>query len=258
VPILCYHSVDPTWESNLCVTPKAFEQQCRWLKCYRAPTSLGLALAQLDTLGDLPSNLTAITFDDGLADFYEHAFPILRRERLPCTVFLVAGTLVRQEPVADWIDEPQPHPHRLLSLDQVLEMKEAGIQFGSHSYAHHDLTTLSEYECILDLRESRELLESLLNTKITVLAYPRGKHNERVRRAAERAGFTHAVAMMRKPHAAGPYSIPRVGVYRQNGILALGVKSSQWYVPTRSGNVFSAIPSFIQLGGSSKKGGYQQ
>src|SRR2546423_1141649 len=94
----------------------------------------------------------------------------------------------------DWVDTPPPHPLRTLTVEQVREMQEDGIAFGSHSYAHHDLTAMEEAECARDLRASRELLEDLLKAPVRHLAYPRGRHDERVRRAALRAGFTHAYA----------------------------------------------------------------
>ena len=112
-----------------------------------------------------------------------------------------------------------------------------GIQFGSHSYSHHDLTQLSDYECELDLRESRILLEDLLGTPIRFLAYPRGLQNERVRKAARKAGYSNAFSMMRKPRIMDTHSVPRVGIYSHNGRFTLEVKISSWYVPAKDGNI---------------------
>jgi peptidoglycan/xylan/chitin deacetylase (PgdA/CDA1 family) len=231
--ILCYHSVHPTWESNLAVKPEAFAAQCEWLLRKRGVVELDQVVAAMKA-GRSLAKLTALTFDDGFADFYEHAWPVLMRYRLPCTVFLVAGNLLQQETVATWVDDaPTPLP-RTLSLEQVLELKQVGVRFGSHSYAHRDLTELSEYECELDLRESRELLEDLLSVRIRFLAYPRGKHDETVRRAAHNAGFTHAFAMMRQADPFNRYSIPRVGIFGHNGLFTLEVKTSPWYLQART------------------------
>ena len=46
-----------------------------------------------------------------------------------------------------------------------------------------------------DLKESRELLGDVLGRRVDLLAYPRGKHDEHVRAAAEKAGFSHAFGL---------------------------------------------------------------
>lgn len=241
--IFCYHSVSPNWQSPLSVSPAVFDQHCRWLARRRNVVDLGTALGHMNHKGSLPRQLAAVTFDDGFADLYEHALPILLRHKIPCTIFLVAETLLRPKPKVHWVDDPPRSPLSVLTLDQVREMRKFGVQFASHSYSHRDLTTLSDYECELDLRESRILLEDLLGTPVPFLAYPRGLHNERVRKAARKAGFTHALAMMRKPQIVDTYAVPRVGVYGHNGVFTLGVKASPWYVPARMGTLFASPAS---------------
>jgi peptidoglycan/xylan/chitin deacetylase (PgdA/CDA1 family) len=120
-------------------------------------------------------------------------------------------------------------------------MQEAGIRFGCHSYAHRDLTALSEEECERDLRASRELLEDILGRPVTLLAYPFGRQDEGVRRAAERAGFTHAFAMSRGNGRVGNLNIPRMGIYAGNGVPTLWAKAS-WYLPVKRSPLFRLLP----------------
>lgn len=239
--ILCYHSIEPGWDSPLAIDPRAFDRQCAWLARRRRVLDLAEAVEALDSSGRLPANRSAVTFDDGFAALYEHALPLLIRYRLPATVFLVAETLTSEGRAVDWVDDPPAAPLRTLTLDQVLEMQEAGIRFESHSYSHHDLTGLDDQECERDLRASRELLESLLGRPVTFLAYPRGRHNARVRRAAERAGFTCAFTLPETSEAYGPYSVPRVGVYPGNGVAALALKSSRWYLSLRMARAYPIL-----------------
>ena len=119
MPILCYHSVSPDWKSPLSVPPAAFEQQCRWLSQRRNVVDLGTAVDQMTARGNLPGQLAAVTFDDGFVDLHEHALPILLRHKIPCTIFLVAETLLRSNPKVHWVDDPPSTPLNVLSLDQV-------------------------------------------------------------------------------------------------------------------------------------------
>jgi peptidoglycan/xylan/chitin deacetylase (PgdA/CDA1 family) len=234
VTVLCYHSVEPRWESPLAVTPEAFAQQAAWLRRHRRVLPVQEALGRFDTTWRLPRGEAVLTFDDGFTGVYEHAFPVLLRERLPASVYLVAETLTPGGRPVDWVDTPGTEPLTTLALDQVLEMQDAGVDFQSHSWAHHDLPKLSEEECVRDLRDSRELLAELLGRPVTLLVYPRGLHDERVRRAAATAGYTHAFALPEGPEQPGPYAIPRVGIWRGNGPLTVRMKAGRPYLRVRT------------------------
>jgi peptidoglycan/xylan/chitin deacetylase (PgdA/CDA1 family) len=183
----------------------------------------------------------AITFDDGFAGVHAYAFPTLRRYRLPATVFVVVETLTLGGRLVDWVDGKSISPLGTLSVEQVLEMRDAGISFGSHSLAHRDLTTLSEEDCYWDLRTSREILEDLIQQHVPFLAYPRGRHDERVRRAAERAGFMHAFSLPDRPDPVGTHAIPRVGIYAGNSLPVLRVKTLPGYLRLRTSRLVARL-----------------
>lgn len=230
--ILCYHSLDPGWTSPLAVPPGVFASHAAWLARSRDVVSAERAAAAMSWRGTLPGKMSALTFDDGYADLYEHALPVLTRHRLPATVFLVAATLSDAQAV-DWVDDPPAHELRTLTTEQVLEMQEAGVTFGSHSRAHLDLTTLSYEDCVADLKGSREVLEGLLGRRVPLLAYPRGRHDPDVRRAAAAAGYDAAFSLPEGAEEVSRYSVPRAGVYPHNGTSILRVKTMRSYVPLR-------------------------
>lgn len=176
--------------------------------------------------------MSALTFDDGYDDLYEHALPVLTRHRLPATVFLVAATLTDGKAV-DWVDDPPARELRTLGADQALAMQEAGVTFGSHSRAHLDLTTLSYEDCVADLKESREALEDVLGRPVTLLAYPRGRHDPDVRRAAAAAGYDAAFSLPEGAEEVSRFAVPRAGVYPHNGTAVLRLKTMRSYVPAR-------------------------
>lgn len=246
--ILCYHTVEPDWSSPLAVTPGQFTQHCEWLQRRKTVLPLEDALARLDGGGRLPRGMTALTFDDGFSSLFEQAMPVLARYRLPATVFLVANTLTGSGQRVDWVDTPPAHELSTLTLGQIREMQASGIRFESHSKAHADLTGLSFEACVRDLAESREVLEDVLGHPVRLLAYPRGRHNAAVRRAARRAGYTNAFTLPERRETAGPFAVPRVGVYRRNSVRVLGVKSGQHYLDLRTGGAYRLMKNVTRHG----------
>jgi peptidoglycan/xylan/chitin deacetylase (PgdA/CDA1 family) len=230
--VLCYHAVDPDWKSPLAITPGAFEEQCRWLASRRTVVDLEAATRSGKTGG------VALTFDDGFASLYEHAFPILRRYGLPTTVFLVARTLVEPAHPVDWVDTPPEWKLETLVPDQIREMQSAGIRFESHSYAHLDLTGLEPEALRMDLEQSKVVLEDVLGEPVRYLAYPRGFHNAAVRSAATRAGYQAAFALPEMHEPKGSFSIPRAGIYPGNEGMSFRMKTYPMYLRWRTSRAY--------------------
>jgi len=70
------------------VRPRTFEKQLRYLaRRYRVVTMEEL-LAERKSINDAARPLCAITFDDGWRDNYEQALPLLRKHRMPATLFV--------------------------------------------------------------------------------------------------------------------------------------------------------------------------
>jgi peptidoglycan/xylan/chitin deacetylase (PgdA/CDA1 family) len=92
--ILIYHRVLPERDELLAATPTArdFDWQMGLLARHFQPMALADALARLDA-GTLPERAVCVTFDDGYADNAIVALPILKKWRVPATVFVASGYL---------------------------------------------------------------------------------------------------------------------------------------------------------------------
>lgn len=92
--VLIFHRVLPRPDPLLAGEPDAvwFETQMRWVKNWFNVLPLVEAVERLRA-GNLPARAAAITFDDGYADNYTVALPILRRVGLSATVFVTTGYL---------------------------------------------------------------------------------------------------------------------------------------------------------------------
>ena len=244
--ILCYHAVDPSWESPLALRPEEFAAQCIWLARHRTVVPLEVAIARMTPQGRLPRGMVALTFDDGLQQLSDHVFPVLERHRLPATVFLVAATLTADGQAVDWVDSPPVWPLKTLGVDHVLEARDQGFAFASHSWSHRTLPDLTQQECRQDLTDSRELLEDLLRQPVRYLAYPRGQHDAMVRAAARRAGYTNGLALPEGPEEPGPYAVPRAGVFPGNGTAVLRAKTSRHYQVLRQSRAYPWVRATLR------------
>src|SRR5690349_18157544 len=232
--ILCYHSVTCGWDDPVSVEPDDFEAHCAVLRSTRTVVPLAAVKGRLAAGHKLPARTAVLTFDDGFADFAEWAVPIMQRYGLPAAMYIVAGSVTEAGVPVNWItgtDASDAPP--LLTTEQICELHRQGWEIGSHSMAHRDLPTLTESECLADLKESKELLSDLLGDHVDTLAYPFGHHAVHVRRAAERAGYTLALALPEGPEEPGPFAVPRTGVYRGNERWKFFVKLQPWYAPAR-------------------------
>jgi peptidoglycan/xylan/chitin deacetylase (PgdA/CDA1 family) len=123
--------------------------------------------------GDL-GRAVVITFDDGWADNFHHALPILREHGLIATVFVLSGSI------------GQPG---YLTWDQLRTMAAAGMSIQSHSVSHRPLGELSGAEVHQELSASRQAIAEHLGRPVTAVSLPHGSKNPDVMVAAKTCGY---------------------------------------------------------------------
>ncbi len=174
-PILLYHRVVEGQEKNrYAVSPTAFEAQMRYLaeNGYTTITPAYLAQVILNG-GELPERPVVITFDDGYADTYTHAFPIMEKYGLKGALYVVTSTVG----VGEYI-----------SLKQLRDLAAHGWEIGSHTVHHTDLVKHPD-QVEKELEDSRKALQEWLGMPIFTMAYPYGKASEYVQTKTRLAGF---------------------------------------------------------------------
>ena len=92
--VLIFHRVlpvvDPLFPDE--IDSSRFDLICGWLKSWFNVLPLDVAVAHLKA-GTLPARAACITFDDGYADNFHIALPILQRHGLTATFFISTGFL---------------------------------------------------------------------------------------------------------------------------------------------------------------------
>ena len=96
--ILMYHSVteDPELTLNtigMSISRKDFEAQIRSLVERFAPVSIEQVTQFAKGGCSLPRRAVAVTFDDGFADNYEFALPVLKRYGVPATFYIMVNAV---------------------------------------------------------------------------------------------------------------------------------------------------------------------
>ncbi len=209
--ILTYHSI-AGGGSPIEIPPEMFAQQMDWLAGHFRVAPLAEVVDALRAHHPLPERTVVLTFDDGFADFFSVAAPVLLRHRLPATVFLPTAYLGK---TSAWPGQPAwVKTAPLLSWEQVRELSAAGIDFGAHSVSHPALTALGPADVEKELAESREEIETHTGRPAAFFCYPYGLWNPAVRRCAQQhfRGACSTAAGAVEPDA-DPYALPRVDAH---------------------------------------------
>ena len=169
IPILMYHNIADCQARRhsyyrTYTSPLAFAQQMRLLhdNDYRT-VSIQESLRDL-ALHKTPTKSVVITFDDGYADFYRQALPVLNQHGFSATVYVIASLLKTQRTSFNGAE--------CLTLAEVRELHSQGISIGSHTLSHPMLTRLSPCQLEEELCKSKTLLEDELGAPVKSFAYP--------------------------------------------------------------------------------------
>lgn len=190
MPILTYHYVrqPPSIYSDLMgyklsVSPADFATQMDWLAANRFhPVDFNDVRAYFAGKRPLPAKPVVITLDDGYADLYTTAYPILRAHGFKAVAYIVSN-FVGQQPY--------------VTAAQVVEMDRHGIQIAAHTVDHANIAgNTSFYNALRQVTDSKRSLENLLDHPVLDFAYPSGKFNATSIAALKQAGYDTAVTEM--------------------------------------------------------------
>ena len=229
---LAYHSVadrplrdDPF---GLCTSERRLDRQIRRLLAwgYELVTFGELAHRVLD---DGASGSAALTFDDGFADNLHALVPLLRAHRASATVFVVSG----------WLGGCHSAPPRspILTAEELRTLAAAGVEIGSHTVTHPDLSALDYDEALAELATSKHELEGVLDAPVDVVAYPFGNANPITLAACAGAGYRAACRTSGNGSWEEPLNMPRQDMDNGATLVGLRLKRNDRYEPLVSTRV---------------------
>lgn len=210
VPILMYHYIsDPPpdadrYRLDLSITPKKFEEQLVWLIQNGYHTiSLYDLYNHLMVGAPLPDKPIILTFDDGYADAYENAFPLLQKYGLTGTFFVLTGPADRGG------------DGRYLTWEQMAQMSAAGMDIELHSREHYDLRHRSFQFLVFQILGGKQSIEAHTQKPVHWFAYPSGRYDAAVIRVLKSADFWGALTTNPgSTHTStNRYELPRLRVH---------------------------------------------
>jgi len=172
-----YHKVSGTGVGDDMTMPVLLlERQFHYLKQEGYTTILmSELLDHVVNKTTLPARPLLITFDDGYADNYTHLYPLLQQYGFKATIFLVAAF------VKNAVDRAADTNKEYLCLEEIRSMDPTVVEFGLHSYDHSNYDQLSTLELGYDIRQCKELLQSMDIPFQPCIAFPYGAYPRRDR-----------------------------------------------------------------------------
>jgi len=119
-----------------------------------------------------------LTIDDGFSSFYNKAWPILKKEKIPFIIFINTET-VGSSGYMNWSEIKE-----IAAFDFV--------HIGNHSHSHDYLVDKTDGEIKKDLETAKKILKTKLNYETKFFAYPFGEYKKSYKKIVEELGFLYA------------------------------------------------------------------
>ncbi|MBN1471022.1 MAG: polysaccharide deacetylase family protein [Syntrophaceae bacterium] len=207
VPILLYHRFGPTPADSMTVTASVFLSHLEYLK---ANGYTVIPLRQIVECilrkAPIPAKSVAIVADDGHKSIYTNMLPIVRKYRIPVTLFIYPSAISNASYAMTWA--------------QLRELQQSGLfDIQSHTFWHPNFKKerkrldAQEYEKFVktQLVKSKAKLEKEFGTPIDMLAWPFGIYDDNLIAKAKEAGYIAAFTIenKREGHCDNPMKLPR-------------------------------------------------
>jgi peptidoglycan/xylan/chitin deacetylase (PgdA/CDA1 family) len=181
IPIFMYHEIykpeerprfqgltNPAYNLQL----KTFERQMAWLAEKKIKTLIIEDLVSGKAAND--GQAVCLTFDDGWKGNYLHAYPVLLKQGFRATFFVAVGLIGREN---------------YMTWEQLGLMQSSGMSIQSHALTHRPLAAMKEKDLLSELRESKNIIEGRLSSRVGHLSLPHGQKEERIWDLAKETGY---------------------------------------------------------------------
>jgi peptidoglycan/xylan/chitin deacetylase (PgdA/CDA1 family) len=210
-----------------------FENQLEYLKnaSYRSLTTEEF-YAHITNKKPINKKNILITFDDGYADNWICAYPLLKKYGFTAIIFIttqhieknlcVVRKTILQGAKMPFLDENERNENGFLSWQELKLMIESGVfEVGSHTHTHRKFDKNGKYENLKrELEISRDIIKQKLGVVPRTLAWPWGQYEPDYIETAKNAGYKMCFTTKsgKNTQKTNPYKICRFKV--QNGNIS--------------------------------------
>ena len=209
IPILLYHRFGPVITDSMTMTTDVFESHLKYLRDngYTVISLRQLVNYHFGKGPPPPPRSVVIVADDGHKSIYTDMLPLIKKYRVPVTLFIYPSAISNAPYAMTW--------------DQLREIKKTGLfEIQSHTYWHPNFTKeekrLSGVEYVkfveTQLKKSKERLEKELDINVDMLAWPFGIYDDWLISKAIEAGYVASFTIERH-HVSNSDSIMKLPRY---------------------------------------------
>lgn len=196
--ILTYHQIEmapppPAAFRSLYVAPASFARQMRWLKGlgYRG-VSMGDLMPYLR--GEKVGKVVGLTFDDGYCNNLQHALPVLQDCGFTATCYVMSQLLGKTNV---WDIENGVKQADLMTVTQIRQWAQAGMEIGAHTQTHCKLPRMSDQDAVREISACKLELADMLGQSVAHFCYPYGLYEARHAAMVQDAGYQSATTTRR-------------------------------------------------------------
>ncbi|HEY9177365.1 MAG TPA: polysaccharide deacetylase family protein [Flavipsychrobacter sp.] len=133
-----------------------------------------------------------LTFDDCPKHLWDFAIPELLKRNMKAVFYMPTAYLGGYN---EWnVVEGLPKVD-LMDSDDIAKLNTLGMEIGSHAHHHIMLGERNTEEVIMQLNESKAILESIIDKPVVSIAYPYGSVPHSAYRLSREAGYQYGLAV---------------------------------------------------------------
>lgn len=183
--------------------------------------------SQMKAISNIKSKNITVTFDDGFVNFFEIVLPIISEQHIKTILFVTSGFI---DGVITFDSSFGNEFHiKPLSWKQIKEISQSGVEIGSHSITHRNLTTLDKKDAFYEIMDSKKRIEDIIGRQVRYFAYPFGgknAFNNSIKDLVKKCGYEKAYIniMGFNNSNSDPYELRRIRIYNDDMLFNFKLK----------------------------------